>query len=378
MPPPRPLRLAPEWDPRYSRMVAVSAAAHMLVVAAVIVVAPYARLRPVPMTAYTVELTDSHALGGRLPPGPITGGLGGPQKAPTPESKGQPEAKAPEPAAAPPKPPEPEPPPKAAEPEPPKPPEQKQEPKVEEQVAKVEPPPVTIPEKPSEPKPEPKPEAKAEPPKPEPPKPEVKPEPAKPAPKPEATPAEPPKPAPRQAQQPAAKPEAKPTTRPPAAKPGDAGAKPGSPTGKEQAPARDAYAAAAERWKSRGGGLAGNDTGSGPIGAGGEGKGGGGQLVGLDFLAYRQAVITTVKGQWTNVFARPGLVAKVRFEIAPDGTVSDVRLEQSSGNSAYDLSAIRAVQHANPLPPPPAHYANDFREFLIEFHSEETGGQGNG
>src|SRR5205823_5613324 len=330
-------------------MVAVSAAAHMLVVAAVILVAPYARLRPVPMTAYTVDLTDSRVLGGRLPPGPLTGELGGLQKTPAPEPKGQPEAaaKPPEPPAAPPKPPEPEPLPKAAEPQPPpKPQEEKQEPKVEEQVAKAEPPPVTIPEKPPEPKP------------------------PKPEPKPAAKPAEPPKAAApsRRPETPAPKAEAKPASPAAATKLGDARGKAGNPAGREDAPARDAYAASAERWKSRGGGLAGSDTGSGPVGAGGEGKGGGGQLVGLDFLAYRQAVITTIKGQWTNVFARPGLVAKVRFEIAPDGGVSDVRLEQSSGNSAYDLSTIRAVQHSNPLPPPPAHYANDFREFLIEFH----------
>src|SRR5205807_2026140 len=234
VPPPRPLRLAPEWDPRYTRMVAVSAAAHMLVVAAFILVAPYARLRPVPMTAYTVDLTDSRVLGGRLPPGPLTGELGGLQKTPAPEPKGQPEAaaKAPEPPAAPPKPPEPEPPPKAA---------------------------------------------------------------------------------------------AKPASPAAATKPGDGRGKAGNPAGREDAPARDAYAAAAERWKSRGGGLAGSDTGSGPVGAGGEGKGGGGQLVGLDFLAYRQAIITTIKGQWTDVFARPGLLAKVRFEIPPDGGVGDGR-----------------------------------------------------
>ena len=121
MPPRRPLRLAPEWDPRYTRMVVVSAAAHMAIVAAFLVLAPYARLRPLPMMAYTVELTDSRSLGGRLPPGPPTGELGGPQKSAAPEPKGQPEAvaKAPEPAPAPPKPPEPQPPPKAAEPEPP-------------------------------------------------------------------------------------------------------------------------------------------------------------------------------------------------------------------------------------------------------------------
>src|SRR5438094_5347128 len=108
-------------------MVVVSAAAHMTIVAGIIVFAPYARLRPLPMMAYTVELTDSRSLGGRLPPGPPTGELGGPQKSAAPEPKGQPE-----PPPAPPKPPEPQPPPKAAEPEPPpKPPEQKVEEKPE-------------------------------------------------------------------------------------------------------------------------------------------------------------------------------------------------------------------------------------------------------
>jgi colicin import membrane protein len=73
------------------------------------------------------------------------------------------------------------------------------------------------------------------------------------------------------------------------------------------------------------------------------------------------------------VAPRPGLVAKVRFTIAPDGEVSGIRLEQSSGNPTFDSSAMRAVERANPLPPPPARYVREFREFLIEFHSEEGG-----
>ncbi|HJQ85292.1 MAG TPA: energy transducer TonB, partial [Candidatus Binatia bacterium] len=89
-------------------------------------------------------------------------------------------------------------------------------------------------------------------------------------------------------------------------------------------------------------------------------------------------VINTIKAQWTNVVPRPGLVAAVRFEIAADGQVGNVRLAQSSGNTAYDASAVRAVQHASRLPPPPARYASEFREFQIEFHSEETGGRGAG
>jgi TonB family protein len=235
--------------------------------------------------------------------------------------------------------------------------------------AKPEPPPappeeptVRIPDKP-EPKPEPpKPEAKKPEPKPEPPKPEAK----KPEPKPE-----PPKAEVKKLEPP--KPPAKPAEAP---KP--AAAQPGSPAGTDEAP-RDAYGAAAERWRQRsGGGLGGKEGGSGPIGAGAEGKGGGGQLVGLEFMAYRQQVINTIKSQWANVIARPGLVAAVRFEIAPDGEVSGVRLAQSSGNPAYDASAMRAVQHVGKLPAPPARYASEFSEFVIEFHSEESGGQGAG
>src|SRR5262249_12866545 len=153
---------------------------------------------------------------------------------------------------------------------------------------------------------------KPEPPKPEPPKPEAKkPEPPKVA----ATKPEPPKPVP---------------ARPPAT-----ATRPGSAAGTEQGAPHDAYGAAAERWRQRvGGGVGGNEGGSGPIGSGGEGRGGGGQLVGLEFIAYRQQVINTIKAQWTNVIARPGLVAAVRFEIAPDGQVSNVRLAQASGNPA--------------------------------------------
>jgi TonB family protein len=346
----RPLRLAPEWDERFTRMVWLSALGHALVVAAVVLLAGRMGSRPLPMVAYTVELTDPSALGGRLPPGAPGRDLsGGPTAPPAPPPKAE--------TAEPPKPPEP-----AKPPEPPKP------------VAAAEEPTVHVPEQPKPP--EPKPEAKP----PEPPKPEVqKPEP----PKPEVKKPEPPKPEPKKPEPPkvaATKPEPpRPAPPRPPEVPKATATRPGSAAGTEQEAPHDAYGAAAERWRQRsGGGVGGTDGGSGPIGSGGEGKGGGGQLVGLEFIAYRQQVINTIKAQWTNVIARPGLVAAVRFEIAPDGQVSNVRLAQPSGNAAYDASALRAVQHVGQLPPPPARYVSEFREFLIEFHSEESGGRGAG
>jgi hypothetical protein len=49
------------------------------------------------------------------------------------------------------------------------------------------------------------------------------------------------------------------------------------------------------------------------------------------------------------------------------------RLEQPSGDGVFDASVLRAVERANPLPPPPARYVSEFRDFMIEFHSEEGG-----
>src|SRR5881397_889715 len=137
----RPLRLAPEWDDRFTRMVGLSALGHALVLAAVVLFAGRMGSRPLPMVAYTVELTDPSALGGRLPPGAPKADLsGGPAEPPAP------------------------------------PPEPKPEPKP---VAAAEEPTVHVPEKPKPPEPKPPPKAEVKPP--EPPKPEVKkPEPPKP------------------------------------------------------------------------------------------------------------------------------------------------------------------------------------------------------
>src|SRR3989442_10484996 len=195
----RPLRLAPEWDDRFTRMVGLSALGHALVLGGAVLLAGRLGSRPLPMVAYTVELTDPSALGGRLPPG-----------APAPDLSG---GHAEPPAA----------PPKAEPPEPAKPPEPKPEPKP---VAAAEQPAVHVPEPPKPPEakpPEPKPEAKP----PEPPKAEAKkPEPPKP-PKAQAK-AEPPKPPPAKAPEP----------------PKATAARPGGAAGKEEAAPHDAYGAA--------------------------------------------------------------------------------------------------------------------------------------
>jgi len=362
----RSVRLAPEWDRRFTRMVGVSAVGHVVALMALVFFATRSPPPPLPLVAYTVEITDPNALGGRLPPGApakdLSGGATKPAapEPPAPPAEAAPKASLPEQIAkTPPAPP-------VEETPPPQPPvtgpaTPTPAPQPPPTVATKEPEPAPVVEKKAEPPP--KPEPPKTPPSTVPPKAATAPPPPPPA-KPETKappkPVEPPKTA--------ARPEARPPS-PGQSAAGAAGA----------APAKDAYAAAAERWRSHaGGGLGGAQEGSGPVGSGGDGRGGGGQLVGIEFLAYRQRVIDTIKSHWTNVILRPGLVASVRFVIAPDGEVSDIRLAQSSNNAAYDASVMRAVQQVDQLPPPPSRYVNDFREFQIEFHSEETGSRGAG
>jgi protein TonB len=44
------------------------------------------------------------------------------------------------------------------------------------------------------------------------------------------------------------------------------------------------------------------------------------------------------------------------FDIAKDGTISNIEVKQGSGIPSLDRSAERAVRNSNPLPPLPADY----------------------
>jgi colicin import membrane protein len=152
--------------------------------------------------------------------------------------------------------------------------------------------------------------------------------------------------------------------------------------GSTETPQEDEYAAAAERWRSRMaggmGGMAGAEHQQGTVGDGSTTSGGGGTVVGFEYLSYRQRITNLIKGNWANAIRRAGLVAVVRFDLAPDGTVSEIQLLSSSGDKNYDQSVMRAVQRSSPLPPPPERYREEFRQVDVDFHSEELGGQGAG
>lgn len=82
---------------------------------------------------------------------------------------------------------------------------------------------------------------------------------------------------------------------------------------------------------------------------------------GTQFGWYAQRLIEQVGQHWQTVGLDPrSHPASVVFTIRRDGSVNGVRLSQSSGNMAMDLSAQRAILDAQPFPAlPPQFPRND-------------------
>lgn len=57
----------------------------------------------------------------------------------------------------------------------------------------------------------------------------------------------------------------------------------------------------------------------------------------------------------------------VRFTIDSDGVISGAEIEESSGNSAFDLAGLRAVRNSSPLPPLPERFGSSV---VVHFYFE--------
>lgn len=195
----------------------------------------------------------------------------------------------------------------------------------------------------------PKPEPKKEPPKPEPkkepPKPEPKPEPPKPTPKPE-----PPKPTPT------------PTPTPkPAPAPAPKPAPPPPPTPSQQS-SRDALARIAQDELST----------ASPQQQSAQATATADQMS-ASFVALIQR---TVINNWSRPpSARNGMECELAVQLVPTGEVVSVTVIRSSGNPAFDSSAVNAVQKAGAFPElqklPSGEFERKFRRLNLIFRPED-------
>jgi len=208
--------------------------------------------------------------------------------------------------------------------------------------------------------------------KPEPKPPEPPPEPQKPKP-------EPPKPEEKVVKLPDVPKKPEPKPQPPQEKkPPEAKKPPATPKPSKQEIAKierdkeiqDAVRRLGEKGNSKqAAGLGGVEEGKGAaLGTGGDG-GGGGVLMGLDFIIYKNQVEAIIKKNWTWVGANPDLTVRIGFRINDDGEIAEVRVLGKSGDSSYDDSVLRAIRLSSPLPAPPDKYRQIFSNYTLEFVS---------
>ena len=79
---------------------------------------------------------------------------------------------------------------------------------------------------------------------------------------------------------------------------------------------------------------------------------------------YISQLRQTLWAQWSGRMPRERGECVVVFTLLPNGKTVDLRVEDSSGDSAFDLTAMRAVQDSAPFPPLP----RGFREPFLKIH----------
>ncbi len=142
----------------------------------------------------------------------------------------------------------------------------------------------------------------------------------------------------------------------------------------EVAPAVPPNYVPVESGPGRGGSGAGGGSGGGL--GGGHGVSIGSGSGGLGDSWYAQQVEKRISSNWLRslIGELPGRhETVVSFYIRDNGMIVDLKVEKSSGISALDLSATRAVEASNPLAPPPPELRGRRVKFVAHFEYPPPG-----
>ncbi|TGD75453.1 TonB C-terminal domain-containing protein [Mangrovimicrobium sediminis] len=92
--------------------------------------------------------------------------------------------------------------------------------------------------------------------------------------------------------------------------------------------------------------------------------------------SYAALIQQTVIGYWSRPpSARNGMEVELRLQLVPTGEIVSVQVVRSSGNAAFDRSAMNAVEKAGSFPElrnlPPDEFERTFRRFRLLFRPED-------
>jgi TonB family protein len=118
---------------------------------------------------------------------------------------------------------------------------------------------------------------------------------------------------------------------------------------------------------------AGSGQGLGAQSLGTGGVGGEGILKGVEFIAYQNRLINTIKGNWAWAGRKSDLKVVVQFGIKETGEIVGLRVIHRSGDPTYDESVLRAIKRSSPFSAPPEAHRNEFADVEMTFRPSDFG-----
>jgi outer membrane biosynthesis protein TonB len=91
------------------------------------------------------------------------------------------------------------------------------------------------------------------------------------------------------------------------------------------------------------------------------------------YPAYVEAIRRRIAQNWLQASIDPSarasrtIHAVATFTIYRDGSVKDIRITQTSSNSSFDNSGLRALYDSNPMPPLPSDYNGSYVSVTFDF-----------
>ena len=90
---------------------------------------------------------------------------------------------------------------------------------------------------------------------------------------------------------------------------------------------------------------------------------------GFTYSYYLNILLSKIGQNWNNPYRNIDVILKsiVYFEVDKNGLISNIRIEDDSGDEIYNESTIRAVALTKKLPPLPQEFSDDYLKVHLEF-----------
>ena len=90
---------------------------------------------------------------------------------------------------------------------------------------------------------------------------------------------------------------------------------------------------------------------------------------GFNYSYYLNILLNKIAQNWNNPYRNRDVILKsiVYFEVKEDGLITNIRIEDDSGDEVYNESTLRAVALTKKLPPLPQEFSDDYLKVHLEF-----------